>query len=78
MGFLSDMNAKIEQAKQKAQEVKIRALEPVNGTKALATGFAITFKHYAEQQTKIKPVRHGTVSRKRSASSSRVRAGGTS
>ena len=59
MGFLSDLNDKFNQAKAKAEEIKIKALEPVNGTKALATGFAITFKHYAEQQTKIKPV--GTV-----------------
>lgn len=48
MGFLSDLNAKFNEA-------KIKAMEPLNGTKALATGFAITFKHYAEQQTKLKP-----------------------
>ncbi len=56
MGFISDLNDKFNQAKAKAEEIKIKALEPANGTKALATGFAITFKHYAEQQIKIKPV----------------------
>ena len=51
MGFLDNLNdiaAKFKNAKDKA-------IDAANAPKALATGFAITFKHYAEQQTKIKP-----------------------
>lgn len=44
MGFLSS----IKDAADKAKETR-------DGAQALATGFAITFKHYAEQQLKLKP-----------------------
>lgn len=55
MGFLSDLTDKLNQAKAKAEEIKIQAMEPALGAKALVTGFAITFRHYAEQQVKYKP-----------------------
>ena len=55
MGFLADMNNKMTLVKAKGEEIKIKSLEPVGGTKALATGFGITFKHYLEQQLKLKP-----------------------
>ena len=55
MGFLADMNNKMSLVKAKGEEIKIKSLEPANGTKALATGFGITFRHYLEQQLKLKP-----------------------
>ncbi len=55
MSFLADMNNRMNLVKAKGEEIKIKALEPANGTKALATGFGITFKHYLEQQLKLKP-----------------------
>jgi NADH-quinone oxidoreductase subunit I len=50
MGFLSDLAS----LPQKMLAAKNKAEDTANGAKALATGFAITFKHYAEQQLKLK------------------------
>ena len=55
MGFLSDLTDKFNKAKEKAEELKIQATEPIRGAQALVTGFSITFRHYAEQQVKLKP-----------------------
>jgi len=55
MGFLTDLAS----LPGKLMAAKDRVVDSANGAKAIATGFGITFKHYAEQQTKIKPT--GTV-----------------
>jgi len=51
MGFLTDLAA----LPQKLLAAKDKAEDTANGAKALATGFSITFKHYLEQQIKMKP-----------------------
>jgi NADH-quinone oxidoreductase subunit I len=48
MRFLKD-------ALKTAQTVKTEVEEHINGSKAIATGMAITLKHYMLQQTKLRP-----------------------
>ncbi len=40
---------------EKLSRIKHQVTETVDGSKAIGTGFGITFKHYAEQQLKLKP-----------------------
>lgn len=51
MGFLTDLT----QLPNKLKAAADRAADSANGAKALATGMSITFRHYVEQQIKIKP-----------------------
>lgn len=51
MGFLTDLNA----FPNKIKAAVDRAADSANGAKAIAKGMSITFRHYAEQQLKIKP-----------------------
>jgi len=48
MGFLSGITKRVSETKQ-------AMMEPGLGAKALATGFGITFKHYLQQQIKMRP-----------------------
>jgi len=43
MGFLTDLAS----LPGKLMAAKNRAVDSANGAKAIATGFSITFKHYA-------------------------------
>lgn len=51
MGFLDNLNDVARKMKERAAAAQDSAM----GAKAIATGFSITFKHYAEQQLKLKP-----------------------
>jgi NADH-quinone oxidoreductase subunit I len=48
MGFLTGITKRVNETKQAMMEPKL-------GAQALLTGFGITFKHYLQQQTKLRP-----------------------